>query len=63
MLTSATETLEWIALHGVLDGTHSVPPLPTLPEAITTIWAGMMDRGIYVTPPGDWQTFGGSSDS
>jgi hypothetical protein len=62
MLTSATEDLSWIALIGVLDGTHPLPPTPTLPEAITTIWAGIPDRGIYVTPPGDWQTFGAAPD-
>jgi hypothetical protein len=62
MLTSATEDLSWVALIGVLDGTHPLPPAPTLPEAITTVWAGMPDRGIYITPPGDWQTFGGSPD-
>jgi hypothetical protein len=58
MFTSATEDLSWVALIGVLDGTHPLPPPPTLPEAITTIWAGLPDRGIYITPPGDWQIFG-----
>jgi hypothetical protein len=62
MFTSATEDLSWVALLGVLDGRHPLPPAPTLPDEVTTIWAGLPDRGIYVTPPGDWQTFGRPRD-
>jgi hypothetical protein len=58
VLTSASETLEYVALLGVLDGLLEPPPIPTLPEAITTIWAGTAGRGIYATPPEGWETFG-----
>ena len=37
-------------------------PLPKLPEAITTIWAGNRHGGIYATPPGDWQRFGSAKE-
>jgi hypothetical protein len=46
-------------LLGVLDGSiENMPPVPTLAASITTVWAGTMERGIYVTPPGEWQRFG-----
>ncbi len=59
VLTLASEELEYVALLGVLDGSiEQMPPVPTLPASITTVWAGTMERGIYVTPPGEWQRFG-----
>jgi hypothetical protein len=64
-LTPASEELEHPALLDVLDGRNEpMPTIPRLPSAITTVWAGPMeragtiDRGIYVTPPSDWQIFG-----
>jgi hypothetical protein len=37
------------------------PPLPKLPAAITTIWAGNRTGGIYATPPERWRRFGGAA--
>ena len=48
------------ALQNFLDGWvwDEEPPLPKLPEAITTIWAGNRTGGIYSTPPERWRRFG-----
>jgi hypothetical protein len=55
----ATDMAGW-ALQSFLDGWvwDDEPPLPKLPEAITTIWAGNRTGGIYSTPPGSWRRFG-----
>lgn len=47
------------ALQSYIDGWawDEEPPLPTLPDAITTIWAGTRTGGIYTTPDG-WRRFG-----
>jgi hypothetical protein len=59
VLTLASEELEYVALLGVSDGSiEEMPPVPTLPPSITAVWAGTMERRIYVTPPGEWQGFG-----
>jgi hypothetical protein len=59
-ITGASEELVSPALHRVLEGSMEPPGSPVLPAAITTVWASMRERGIYVTPPGDWRTFGES---
>jgi len=48
------------ALHDYLGGWawDNEPPLPKLPDAITTIWAGNRTGGIYSTPPAGWRRFG-----
>jgi hypothetical protein len=46
----------WALMH-VLDGKIGLPPLPVLPEAITTVWAAGLTGGIFVTPPSQWQSF------
>lgn len=58
-LTSAGEAegMAWWALLDVLERDGSLPPIPALPEAITTIWAGTGSGAIYVTPPGYWLRF------
>jgi hypothetical protein len=38
------------------------PDVPTLPEAITTIWAGNRHGGIYATPPEGWRRFGSAKE-
>jgi hypothetical protein len=45
------------ALVNILDGKTGFPPLPVLPEAITTVWAAHLSGGVFVTPPNPWQTF------
>jgi len=63
VLTTASEELEYVALLGVLDRSLDMPPIPTLPASITTVWAGTLERGIYVTPPDDWRVFGSLVDA
>ena len=48
------------ALQSYLDGWvwDQDPPLPALPDAITTIWAGNRHGGIYASPPDKWRRFG-----
>jgi hypothetical protein len=55
----ASDMAGW-ALQNFLDGWvwDDEPPLPKLPEAITTIWAGNRTGGIYSTPPETWRRFG-----
>jgi hypothetical protein len=62
-ITGASEEIVSPALSRVLDGTMEPPRIPELPEEITTVWASTRERGIYVTPPGDWQTFGAAPDA
>jgi hypothetical protein len=51
--------MAYAALTDVLDGkVYGDLPIPSLPAAITTVWAATPDQGIYVTPPGKWKTFG-----
>lgn len=45
------------ALHHVLEETMPLPPAPELPPEITTVWATTATLGLYITPPGPWQTF------
>jgi hypothetical protein len=54
----ASDMAGW-ALQNFLDGWvwDDEPPLPNLPEAITTIWAGNRTGGIYSTPPESWRRF------
>jgi hypothetical protein len=55
----ASDMAGW-ALQNFLDGWvwDEDPPLPKLPAAITTIWAGNRAGGIYSTPPERWRRFG-----
>jgi hypothetical protein len=55
-LTSAGEPegMAWWALLDVLERGGEMPPIPVLPEAITTVWAGTGTGAIWVTPPGPW---------
>ena len=55
-LTSAGEPegMAWWALLDVLERGGEMPPIPALPEAITTVWAGTGSGAIYVTPPDAW---------
>lgn len=56
----STDMAGW-ALQQFLDGDwiwEHEPPLPKLPDAITTIWAGNRTGGIYATPPDGWRRFG-----
>jgi hypothetical protein len=45
------------ALSPILEGKANLPPLPVLPDAITTVWAGDPSGAIFVTPPDPWQIF------
>lgn len=58
-LTSAgkREGMAWWALLEVLAGEMGLPPIPTLPPEITTVWAGTGTGAIYATPPGQWDLF------
>ena len=57
-LTSAGELQgrAWWALLDVLER-GGEPPIPVLPEDITTVWAGTGSGAIYVTPPDAWVMF------
>jgi hypothetical protein len=58
-LTSAGDAagMPWWALNDILERGGEMPPIPVLPEAITTMWAGTGTGAIYVTPPAEWCTF------
>lgn len=58
-LTSAgaDEGMAWYALISVLEGREGLPPIPSLPDAITTVWASTGSGAIYVTPPDGWVAF------
>jgi hypothetical protein len=58
-LTSAGEPegMAWWALLDVLERGGEMPPIPALPEAITTVWAGTGTGAIWVTPPGPWHLY------
>ncbi|HLE99175.1 MAG TPA: hypothetical protein VI540_04705 [Gaiellaceae bacterium] len=64
-LTSAGEAagMAWWALLDVLNGDREVPPIPVLPESITTVWAGTGSGAIYVTPPDPWLLIRAAVDS
>jgi hypothetical protein len=58
-LTSAGEPegLAWWALLDVLERGGEMPPIPALPEPITTVWAGTGTGAIWVTPPDPWHLY------
>lgn len=58
-LTSAgrAEGMAWWALLVVLEREGELPPIPKLPEEITTVWAGTGSGAIYVTAPDPWVLF------
>ena len=47
----------WWALLDVVERALSYPPIPTLPEEVSTVWAGTGSGAIYVTPPDPWVLF------
>jgi hypothetical protein len=53
---SSTDHAGW-ALLNLMDGKMALPPLPTLPAAITTVWAATREGGAFVTPPNEWMIF------
>jgi hypothetical protein len=55
VLLGGESGLAHFTLLEVLDGRQPLPRLPELPDAITTVWAGIGSGAIYVTPPEDWQ--------
>jgi hypothetical protein len=62
ILTLSSVDHAYWALLNVLEGKSGMPPLPTLPQAVTTVWAATESGGVFVTPPEAWQTFEASSD-
>jgi hypothetical protein len=53
---STTDGAGW-ALLNLIDSKTELPPLPTLPAAITTVWAATREGGVFVTPPDEWRIF------
>jgi hypothetical protein len=57
VLTLSSDDHAFWALLKILEDKMDLPPQPTLPDAITTVWAGIGSGAVFVTPPEAWQIF------
>lgn len=58
VLTGATEDMATSTLRDCLLGESELPPMPKLPEEITTAWVMSPDGAMWITPPDDpWRRY------